>query len=122
MVALVVVAVLTVRPYLRWVTTHYVVTDRRLITRRGVVARTGRDLPLDRVSDISFSRSVLERLLGCGTLVVESAGERGQLVLEHVPHVEQVQRRIHELASRLAERPAVPTSAPEQRRRRLRRR
>lgn len=104
-VAVVLVVGLTLLPFLRWVTTHYVVTDRRLITRRGIVARTGRDMPLTRVNDISFSHSVFERLLGCGTLVVESAGERGQLVLADVPHVEAVQRRIYELADARARDP-----------------
>ena len=37
-------------------------------------------------------------MLGCGTLVVESAGERGQLVLRDVPHVEEVQRDVYRLA------------------------
>lgn len=97
-VAALIVLALTVLPFLHWVTTHYVVTDRRLITRRGIIARTGRDMPLTRINDISFSHTVLERLLGCGTLVVESAGERGQLVLADVPNVEAVQRRIYELA------------------------
>jgi uncharacterized membrane protein YdbT with pleckstrin-like domain len=96
--ALVVVAVGTVLPFLRWATTHYVVTNRRIITRRGIVARSGRDMPLSRVNDISFSHTVWERILGCGTLVVESAGETGQLTLSSVPHVEDVQRRIYELA------------------------
>jgi uncharacterized membrane protein YdbT with pleckstrin-like domain len=88
----------TLMPFLRWVTTHYVVTDRRIITRHGIVARSGRDMPLSRVNDISFSHTVWERILGCGTLVVESAGETGQLSLASVPHVELVQRRIYELA------------------------
>jgi uncharacterized membrane protein YdbT with pleckstrin-like domain len=83
---------------LRWVTTHYVVTNRRIITRRGIIARSGRDMPLSRVNDISFSHTVWERILGCGTLVVESAGETGQLTLASVPNVEHVQRRIYELA------------------------
>jgi uncharacterized membrane protein YdbT with pleckstrin-like domain len=96
--AVVVVAVGTVAPFLRWVTTHYVVTNRRIITRRGIVARSGRDMPLSRVNDISFSHTVWERVLGCGTLVVESAGETGQLTLSSVPNVEHVQRRIYELA------------------------
>jgi uncharacterized membrane protein YdbT with pleckstrin-like domain len=95
---LVVLFIATFMPFLRWVTTHYVVTDRRLITRQGIVARTGRDMPLSRINDISFSHTVLERLLGCGTLVVESAGERGQLTLADVPRVERVQRRLYELA------------------------
>jgi uncharacterized membrane protein YdbT with pleckstrin-like domain len=97
-VALLVLVVGTLMPFLRWVTTHYVVTDRRIITRRGIIARRGRDMPLSRVNDISFSHTVWERILGCGTLVIESAGETGQLTLSSVPHVEHVQRRIYELA------------------------
>jgi uncharacterized membrane protein YdbT with pleckstrin-like domain len=89
----------TVWPFLKWLTTSYTVTDRRIITRVGVVARTGRDMPISRVNDVTFSHSgLLERLLGCGTLVVESAGERGQLVLRDVPHVEEVQRDVYRLA------------------------
>ena len=103
-VALVVLVWTTVLPFLRWVTTHYVVTNRRLITRRGIVARTGRDMPLTRINDISFSHTVLERVLGCGTLVVESAGERGQLTLDDVPGVEDVQRRLYELADEAGDR------------------
>lgn len=86
-------------PFLRWLTTSYVVTDRRLITRVGVIARHGRDMPLSKVNDVTFEHSsVLERVLGCGTLVVESAGERGQLVLRDVPRVEEVQRDVYRLA------------------------
>jgi len=89
----------TVWPFLKWLTTSYVVTDRRLITRVGVIARSGRDMPLSRVNDVSFEHTnLLERMLGCGTLVVESAGERGQLVLRDVPHVEDVQRDLYRLA------------------------
>ena len=98
-VALLVLLRFTVWPFLRWLTTSYVVTDRRIITRAGIVARHGRDMPLSRVNDVSFDHSgILERVLGCGTLVVESAGERGQLVLRDVPNVEEVQRDVYRLA------------------------
>jgi uncharacterized membrane protein YdbT with pleckstrin-like domain len=97
-VAVVLLFFLSLRPFVDWLTTHYIVTDRRLITRRGWIARNGRDMPLTRINDISFTHTVLERVLGCGTLVVESAGERGQLVLADVPGVELVQRRLYELA------------------------
>jgi uncharacterized membrane protein YdbT with pleckstrin-like domain len=97
--AVIVVVRWTVWPFLRWLTTSYVITDRRIITRVGVFARHGRDMPLSRINDVSFDHaSILERLLGCGTLVVESAGERGQLVLRDVPHVEDVQRDVYRLA------------------------
>lgn len=89
----------SVWPFLRWVTTAYVVTDRRIITRVGVVSRSGRDMPLSRVNDVSFEHSgLLDRVLRCGTLVVESAGERGQLVMRDVPRVEEVQRDVYRLA------------------------
>jgi membrane protein YdbS with pleckstrin-like domain len=97
-VAAVLIFLGTLRQLVRWLTTHYIVTNRRLITRHGLVARNGRDMPLTRINDISFSHTVIERVLGCGTLVVESAGERGQLMLRDVPGVEMVQRRLYELA------------------------
>jgi uncharacterized membrane protein YdbT with pleckstrin-like domain len=87
----------TVIPYLRWRTTLYVMTTDRLITRMGVFSRTGRDIPLSRVNDVSFSHNFFERILRCGTLTVESAGERGQLVMTDVPKVETVQRELYRL-------------------------
>lgn len=89
----------TLLPFLRWLTTSYVITDRRIITRVGIVARLGRDMPISRINDVTFEHSgILERILGCGTLIVESAGERGQLVLRDVPRVEEVQRDVYKLA------------------------
>ena len=72
-------------------------TDRRVLVRTGVLSRSGRDVPLSRINDITFSHSLFERMLGTGTLVIESAGERGQVVLADVPHVEQVQRQVYDL-------------------------
>jgi uncharacterized membrane protein YdbT with pleckstrin-like domain len=98
-VAALIVLRFSVWPFIKWITTSYIVTDRRIITRVGVVARTGRDMPISRINDVTFQHSsILERVLGCGTLVVESAGERGQLVLRDVPHVEEVQRDVYRLA------------------------
>jgi uncharacterized membrane protein YdbT with pleckstrin-like domain len=103
-VGLLVIAFYSVRPFLRWITTHFVITDRRVLVRTGILARTGRDIPLSRINDITFSHTFLERLLGCGTLVVESAGERGQVTLSEVPHVERVQRELYDLVETTDER------------------
>ncbi|HVF06542.1 MAG TPA: PH domain-containing protein [Frankiaceae bacterium] len=84
-------------PYVRWYTTHFVLTTRRVIMREGLIARKGRDLPIFRINDVTFEHTMLERLLGAGTLVVESAGERGQVTLSDIPHVEDVQRAIYSL-------------------------
>jgi uncharacterized membrane protein YdbT with pleckstrin-like domain len=84
-------------PLLRWRTTTYELTNRRLRLRAGILTRTGRDFPLSRISDITFTHGLLDRILGSGKLVVESAGEHGQLVLTEIPHVEMVQATLFQL-------------------------
>lgn len=96
-VALFVLVVFVVRPVVYWYSTQYVLTDHRIIVRTGIIARRGRDMPLSRVNDVSFGHSVIERFLNCGTLVVESAGTQGQLVIANVPNVETIQREIYRL-------------------------
>jgi uncharacterized membrane protein YdbT with pleckstrin-like domain len=98
LLALLIIGRFAAYPFFRWLTTEYTITNRRIITRVGLVARVGRDMPLGRINDVHFEHSsVLERMLGCGTLVVESGGERGQLVLADVPEVEIVQREVYRL-------------------------
>jgi uncharacterized membrane protein YdbT with pleckstrin-like domain len=84
-------------PLLRWRTTSYELTSRRLRLRSGILTRTGRDFPLSRISDVSFSQGVLDRLLGSGRLVIESAGEHGELVLREIPQVQRVQAELFQL-------------------------
>jgi uncharacterized membrane protein YdbT with pleckstrin-like domain len=96
-VALAVLLWWSLRPWLRWLTTRYVMTTRRVVTRTGVLSRNGRDVPMTRINDVSFSHTVVERIFGSGTLVIESAGERGQILLSDVPHVEAVQRDLYGL-------------------------
>jgi membrane protein YdbS with pleckstrin-like domain len=84
-------------PVLRWRTTTYVLTTKRLRTREGIVTRRGRDIPLVRINDVSFEKGPLDRLLGAGRLVVESAGEHGQIVLRDIPRVEEVQGTLFRL-------------------------
>lgn len=103
--ALVLLSLVALAPFLGWLTTSYTVTNRRLIVRQGLIGRSGRDMPLSRLNDVSFSQhGLLDRLLRCGSLVVESAGERGQLVLRDVPSVQEMGREIYRLADADAER------------------
>jgi uncharacterized membrane protein YdbT with pleckstrin-like domain len=96
-VAVLVVMVWLIVPVLRWRTTMYELTTRRLRTRFGIVTRRGRDIPLTRISDVSFEKGLLDRLLRAGRLVVESAGEHGQIVLRDIPRVEDVQATLFRL-------------------------
>ena len=96
--------------FARWWTTNFVVTTDRLIYRRGVVAKHGREIPLDRVNDITFAQSLFERLIGAGDLMIESGGERGQQHFTDIrspAHVQNEIYRVIELAqARDAERAA----------------
>jgi uncharacterized membrane protein YdbT with pleckstrin-like domain len=96
-VAVLVLMVLLIVPLLRWRTTTYELTTKRLRTRYGIITRHGRDIPLTRINDVSFEKGILDRLLGAGRLVVESAGEHGQIVLTDIPHVEYVQATLFRL-------------------------
>jgi uncharacterized membrane protein YdbT with pleckstrin-like domain len=96
-VAVLVALVFTLVPLLRWRTTTYELTTRRFRLRYGILSRTGRDFPLIRISDVSFSHGLIDRMLGCGRLVIESAGEHGQLVLNEIPQVERVQATLFQL-------------------------
>jgi len=96
-VTVLVLMVWLIVPVLRWRTTTYELTTKRLRTRFGIVTRHGRDIPLTRINDVSFEKGLLDRLLGAGRLVVESAGEHGQIVLRDIPHVEYVQSTLFRL-------------------------
>lgn len=87
---------LVVRPFLVWLTTTYTVTDQRLITRWGVLSRHGHDIPLARISDVAYERGLLDRVLGCGTLLVSVASEQ-RVALHDIPHVERVHLEIQDL-------------------------
>ena len=83
-------------PLLVWRGTHYVFTDERILLQDGVIARERRDLPLNRVNDHVMSQSLLDRMLGSGTLRIDSIGDQSA-VLVALPHVQQVQTLLYQL-------------------------
>jgi uncharacterized membrane protein YdbT with pleckstrin-like domain len=93
-VVLVVLARFVVR-YVRWATTNIVVTNHRLVLRSGVLSKSGREIPLERINDIAYHQSLFDRLIKSGDLIVESAGERGQETLRRVPDPTRVQQEIY---------------------------
>lgn len=84
-------------PIWKWRNTVFVLTNRRLITRTGIMAKSGRDIPLYRINDVQYEKGVSDRILGCGTLLVSDASDQPQLRLDDIPHVESVQVKINEL-------------------------
>lgn len=86
-----------VLPFLRWTTTTYTITNHRVISRSGILSKIGKDLPLMRINDVSYDRSLLDRMLGCGTLNIQTAADGGPVVLTDVPDVEHVHVEMSEL-------------------------
>ncbi|PFG41670.1 PH (Pleckstrin Homology) domain-containing protein [Isoptericola jiangsuensis] len=87
-------------PWLRWRSTSFTVTNQRIAMRSGITTRIGRDIPLYRINDISMEKDLVDRLFGCGTLVVSDATEKAGMSLPDVPDVEDVHRRLQELLFR----------------------
>jgi uncharacterized membrane protein YdbT with pleckstrin-like domain len=97
---------LVVVPLLRWRTTHYVVTTHRLLFREGILARRGRDLGLSRITDVSYTQSLGERIVNSGTLTIETAGDAGPTVLHRIPDSDGMQHLLNVMVEEDAERRA----------------
>ena len=89
--------VLVVVPYLRWRTTHYVITSHRVMVRRGILSKTGKDITLSKITDVSFHQSLLDRIIRSGTLTIESAGDSADELLRNIPRSDEVQQLINRL-------------------------
>jgi uncharacterized membrane protein YdbT with pleckstrin-like domain len=102
--------------------TNFVVTTDRLVYRTGVLAKHGKEIPLERVNDIAFHQTIFERLIGTGDLSIESAGAQSRETFGDIPHPASVQNEIYRQMEACTARHAVgapamaspPMSVPEQ--------
>lgn len=92
---------LVLRPFLVWLTSTYTITSQRLITRHGIVTRRGHDIALTRISDVSYERHLIDRLLGCGTLLISDASPNPPARLADIPRVEETQKTLAMLVQEL---------------------
>jgi len=102
---------LTGAPFVRWWFTHYVLTTERLMTRTGVLSRSGIELPLANINDVVFHQNALERILKSGDLMIESAGESGQSRFSDIPNPEEFQALLYRTREERARRISVEESA-----------
>jgi uncharacterized membrane protein YdbT with pleckstrin-like domain len=97
---LVVVGWLALWPFLTWLTTHFVITDRRVMYRHGLLTRSGIDIALARINSVEFVHGLIDRMLRTGTLIIESASQE-PLEFYDIPRVEQVHALLyHEVFDR----------------------
>lgn len=93
--AVVISVLAAIQPVVRWWFTRYVLTTERIIVRRGVVSRSGVEIPLENINNVHFSQRVVERMLGYGDVLLESAGATGQSRLADIPEPERFQSQIY---------------------------
>jgi uncharacterized membrane protein YdbT with pleckstrin-like domain len=98
--ALVLLLWFVARGFIDWATSHFVVTSDRLIHREGLVSKHSMEIPLEAINDVRFNQRILERVVGAGDLVIESAGTRGQEVFSNIRNPEFVQKTIYELGEK----------------------
>ncbi|MEU8248267.1 PH domain-containing protein [Nonomuraea sp. NPDC048916] len=96
-VALILLTVWSFVPYLQWKNTAYVLTTHRFTISTGVLNKSTDEIPMAKVNTVSSDQTFAERLLGCGTLSVESAGDRGQIVLRDIPKIQDVRTDLFRL-------------------------
>lgn len=85
-----------VLPWLRWLTDTYTITSRRIITRTGILSKNGHDIPLARISNVAYEHDLIDRIFGCGTLILETSADN-PLRLHDIPKVEEVHVELTEL-------------------------
>ncbi|GLW05427.1 hypothetical protein Misp01_05570 [Microtetraspora sp. NBRC 13810] len=96
-IAVLLLIVWSVVPYLQWRTTSYLLTSHRFTISSGLLSKSTDEIPMSKVNTVSSDQTLVERLFGSGTLVVESAGERGQLALRDIPRIQEVRSQLFRL-------------------------
>lgn len=85
-----------VERYVRWISTHFVLTSDRVIYRSGIIAKRGIEIPLERINTIFFHQRIFERMLGLGDLEIESASKDGAQRFDDIKNPSAVQNEIYQ--------------------------
>jgi uncharacterized membrane protein YdbT with pleckstrin-like domain len=102
-VVLVALLLWSVIPWLRWKTTSYTLTTHRFNISSGVLSKSEDDIPLSKVNSVSSDQTLIERMLGCGTLTVESASDKGEINLRDIPRIQAVRAELFRLVEDAAD-------------------
>jgi uncharacterized membrane protein YdbT with pleckstrin-like domain len=85
--------------YVRWATTSFVLTTQRLVMRKGVLSRHTKEMLVDRLTDISCHQGLLDRLLRCGDVLIETPGKDSPEVFPDLPRPTRIQNEIYRVVN-----------------------
>ena len=77
-----------------WYTSIFVVSTDRVISREGFIAKRSMEIPLEQVNDVRFEQGIFDRIVGAGTLLIQSASTTGTNSFDDIRRPEEVQRTI----------------------------
>jgi uncharacterized membrane protein YdbT with pleckstrin-like domain len=88
-------------PILQWLASTYTLTNLRVSQQWGIIVRRSHEVSLDRIAAVSTERSIIDRIFGCGTLVLHdvsiNAESSSGVRFHDVPRVEEVRAKINQL-------------------------
>ncbi|MDR7087616.1 putative membrane protein YdbT with pleckstrin-like domain [Aeromicrobium panaciterrae] len=96
-IAVVLVFFGTLLPFFKWLAWTYTLTNKRIVEQKGLLTRTGRVIPLNRINDVAFEKNLTDRILGCGTLIIHDASDQAGLPLKDIPRIEAFHRTVTNL-------------------------
>jgi membrane protein YdbS with pleckstrin-like domain len=96
-IGIIVLLWVVVLPFLKWRTTHYVITNKRVVVRRGILTKSGQDIALSKITDVSFRQSVLDRITKAGSLNIETAGDSPDEDFSSIPRSNEIQQLLNHL-------------------------
>jgi uncharacterized membrane protein YdbT with pleckstrin-like domain len=118
LVAIVGVAIVVLAGFVKRITTHYTITTRRLHIQRGIIARDIQETRLERVQNVNYNQSLLERMLQVGDVDFDTAaGDDYNFIFAGVADpaevVERVDRATHATSpTGLSDQPAGQQQGP----------
>lgn len=101
MVVLVMLGLWVLWVYLNWRAASLTLTDQRVILEEGVVTRTSKVIPLDRVQDVSTKQSLLGRLLNYGEIEIDTAGTVANEVVPYLRAPESLRDQVYVLSEQV---------------------
>ncbi len=75
---------LAIRIVALWATSKYTLTNKKLIVEKGLFTHQRKMIPIEKIQDVGYHREFIQILFGVGDVIVESAGEKGQVSLRHL--------------------------------------
>lgn len=81
-----------------WWLDRFVLTTNRILSTSGIITKSVVSMPLAKITDLTYTRSLLGRMLGYGRLHLESAGQVGLESIDHLPDPDHFYRMTMSLA------------------------